>query len=91
MGLPADGPEDGEAHGAGPRAGTIAVVSSTAVDDLEAIAAASDGPKWWQLYLFAEPRLSAEMLRGSSLPATSDLLDRRLVAGPGTATRAAAS
>jgi 4-hydroxymandelate oxidase len=44
------------------RAGTIAVVSSTAVDDLEGIAAASDGPKWWQLYLFADPRLSADML-----------------------------
>jgi 4-hydroxymandelate oxidase len=56
--------EDGErgtVRGAA-RAGTIAVVSSTAVDDLEAIAAASDGPKWWQLYLFAEPRLSAELL-----------------------------
>jgi 4-hydroxymandelate oxidase len=57
--------EDGErgtVRGAA-RAGTVAVVSSTAVDDLEAIATASDGPKWWQLYLFAEPRLSAEMLR----------------------------
>ena len=38
------------------------VVSSTAVDDLEEIAAASDGPKWWQLYLFAEPERSADML-----------------------------
>jgi 4-hydroxymandelate oxidase len=44
------------------RAGTIAVVSSTAVDDVEGIAGASDGPKWWQLYLFAEPERSAEML-----------------------------
>jgi 4-hydroxymandelate oxidase len=44
------------------RAGTIAVVSSTAVDDLERIAAASDGPKWWQLYLFADAGLNAEML-----------------------------
>jgi 4-hydroxymandelate oxidase len=44
------------------RAGTIAVVSSTAVDDLEGIAAASDGPKWWQLYLFADAGLAAEML-----------------------------
>jgi 4-hydroxymandelate oxidase len=44
------------------RAGTIAVVSSTAVDDLEGIAAASEGPKWWQLYLFSEPQRSAEML-----------------------------
>jgi 4-hydroxymandelate oxidase len=53
--------ERGTVRGAA-RAGTIAVVSSTAVDDLEAIAAASDGPKWWQLYLFAEPALSVEML-----------------------------
>jgi 4-hydroxymandelate oxidase len=44
------------------RAGTIAVVSSTAVDDLEGIASASDGPKWWQLYLFAEPQRSVDML-----------------------------
>jgi 4-hydroxymandelate oxidase len=45
------------------RAGTIFVVSSTAVDDLEGIAKASDGPKWWQLYLFADQDLSADMLR----------------------------
>ncbi len=44
------------------RAGTIAVVSSTAVDRLEEIATASHGPKWWQLYLFSDPSLSAEML-----------------------------
>ena len=44
------------------RAGTIPVVSSTAVDSLEEIAAASDGPKWWQLYLSADPGLSSEML-----------------------------
>lgn len=44
------------------RAGTIAVVSSTAVDDLEGIAAASEGPKWWQLYLFADAGLNTEML-----------------------------
>jgi 4-hydroxymandelate oxidase len=49
--------------GGAARAGTIPVVSSTAVDDLEAIAAASDGPKWWQLYLFADAGLSADMLR----------------------------
>ena len=53
--------ERGTVHGAA-RAGTIAVVSSTAVDDLEGIAAASDGPKWWQLYLFADPALSEAML-----------------------------
>jgi 4-hydroxymandelate oxidase len=56
----ADG-ERATARGVG-RAGTILVVSSTAVDDLEAIAEASDGPKWWQLYLFAEEKLSADML-----------------------------
>jgi isopentenyl diphosphate isomerase/L-lactate dehydrogenase-like FMN-dependent dehydrogenase len=44
------------------RTGTIAVVSSTAVDHLEEIAVASDGPKWWQLYLFTDPGLSADML-----------------------------
>jgi 4-hydroxymandelate oxidase len=53
--------ERGTARGAA-RAGTIAVVSSTAVDDLERIAAVSDGPKWWQLYLFADPSLNEEML-----------------------------
>jgi 4-hydroxymandelate oxidase len=40
----------------------MAVVSSTAVDHLEEIAVASDGPKWWQLYLFTDPGLSADML-----------------------------
>lgn len=53
--------ERGTVRGAA-SAGTIAVVSSTAVDDLEGIAAASAGPKWWQLYLFADPGRSAEML-----------------------------
>jgi 4-hydroxymandelate oxidase len=53
--------ERGTVRGAA-TAGTIAVVSSTAVDDVEGIAAASDAPKWWQLYLFAEPRLSEDML-----------------------------
>jgi isopentenyl diphosphate isomerase/L-lactate dehydrogenase-like FMN-dependent dehydrogenase len=53
--------ERGTARGAA-RAGTIAVISSTAVDDMEGIAAASDGPKWWQLYLFADQGRNAEML-----------------------------
>lgn len=44
------------------RAGTIPVVSSTAVDTLEEIAAATGGPKWWQLYLFADQERSAKML-----------------------------
>jgi 4-hydroxymandelate oxidase len=45
------------------KAGTIAVISSTAVDDLEGIAGASSSPKWWQLYLFTDVGRSAEMLR----------------------------
>jgi len=53
--------ERGTVRGA-TRAGTIPVVSSTAIDDLEQIAAASDGPKWWQLYLFEDTGLNAEML-----------------------------
>jgi isopentenyl diphosphate isomerase/L-lactate dehydrogenase-like FMN-dependent dehydrogenase len=53
--------ERGTVRGAA-RAGTIPVVSSTAVDELEQIAAASEGPKWWQLYLFADPGSSAKML-----------------------------
>jgi 4-hydroxymandelate oxidase len=53
--------ERGTVRGAA-RVGTIAVVSSTAVDDLERIAAASDGTKWWQLYLFADPGLNDAML-----------------------------
>lgn len=53
--------ERGTVRGA-TRARTIAVVSSTAVDDLERIAGASEGPKWWQLYLFADPGLNANML-----------------------------
>jgi 4-hydroxymandelate oxidase len=53
--------ERGTVRGAA-SAGTIAVVSSTAVDDVEGIASASDAPKWWQLYLFADPGSSADML-----------------------------
>jgi isopentenyl diphosphate isomerase/L-lactate dehydrogenase-like FMN-dependent dehydrogenase len=45
------------------RAGTIMVVSSTAADRLEEIAAASEAPKWWQLYVFTDRGLSAETLR----------------------------
>lgn len=43
-------------------AGTIIVVSTTTVDYLEDVAAASDGPKWWQLYLFTDRRFTADML-----------------------------
>lgn len=45
------------------RAGTIMVVSTTAVDRLEDVAGAAGGPKWWQLYLFEDRGLTAEMLR----------------------------
>jgi isopentenyl diphosphate isomerase/L-lactate dehydrogenase-like FMN-dependent dehydrogenase len=44
------------------RAGTIMVVSSTAHASLEAIAAASDAPKWWQLYAFTDRGFTREML-----------------------------
>ncbi len=44
------------------RAGTVMVVSSTALEDLEDVAAASDGPKWWQLYVFADRVVTSELL-----------------------------
>jgi isopentenyl diphosphate isomerase/L-lactate dehydrogenase-like FMN-dependent dehydrogenase len=44
------------------RAGTIMVVSTTTVDYLEDVAGASDGPKWWQLYVFTDRGLTLEML-----------------------------
>ena len=70
------------------RAGTIAVVSSTAVDDLEGIAAASDGPKWWQLYLFAEPARSVDMLaRVVASGYRGDLLDGGLPRGGAATSR----
>jgi 4-hydroxymandelate oxidase len=43
-------------------AGTIVVVSSTAVGSLEDVATASDGPKWWQLYIAADRGFTEEML-----------------------------
>jgi len=43
-------------------AGTIMVVSTTAVDRLEEVAAASDAPKWWQLYVFEDRGVTAAML-----------------------------
>ena len=45
------------------KAGTIMCVSSTTVEYLEEVAAASDGPKWWQLYVYSDRGLSVEMLR----------------------------
>ena len=43
-------------------AGTVMIVSSTAVDQLEDVAAASRSPKWWQLYLAEDRGFSADML-----------------------------
>ena len=44
------------------RAKTVMVVSSTTVDYLEDVARASDGPKWWQLYVFTERGETVDML-----------------------------
>jgi 4-hydroxymandelate oxidase len=44
------------------RAGTIMVVSTTAQDILEDIAAAGEGPTWWQLYVFTERGVTVETL-----------------------------
>jgi 4-hydroxymandelate oxidase len=43
-------------------AGTIMVVSSTAIDVVEDVAAASDAPKWWQLYVFQDRGSTTDML-----------------------------
>jgi 4-hydroxymandelate oxidase len=43
-------------------AGTIMVVSTTALDYLEDVAAAAPGPKWWQLYVFDDRDVTASML-----------------------------
>jgi len=43
-------------------AGTIMVVSTTTVDYLEDVASASDGAKWWQLYVFTDREATVEML-----------------------------
>ncbi len=45
------------------REGTVMVVSSTAVEQLETIAAAAAGPKWWQLYVFTDRGWTREMLQ----------------------------
>jgi 4-hydroxymandelate oxidase len=47
---------------AGEAVGTIVVVSSTAVEYLEDVAAASAGHKWWQLYVAADRGFTEEML-----------------------------
>lgn len=43
-------------------AGTVMVVSTTAVEDLEGVATSSDAPKWWQLYLFEDRDATTDML-----------------------------
>jgi 4-hydroxymandelate oxidase len=45
------------------RAGTVMVVSTTTEAFLEDVAAASAGPKWWQLYVFTDRGVTAEALR----------------------------
>ena len=42
--------------------GTIMVVSTTTVGYLEDVAAASDGAKWWQLYVFTDRGATVAML-----------------------------
>jgi 4-hydroxymandelate oxidase len=45
------------------RAGTVMVVSTTTEAFLEDVAAASSGPKWWQLYVFTDRGVTGEVLR----------------------------
>ncbi len=45
------------------RAGTVMAAATSSEGILEAIAAASDAPKWWQLYLFADRDFTTAMLR----------------------------
>ena len=45
------------------RAGTILVFSATAAHRLEDVAAATDGPKWFQLYVYRDREFTKEMLR----------------------------
>jgi isopentenyl diphosphate isomerase/L-lactate dehydrogenase-like FMN-dependent dehydrogenase len=52
--------ESATARAAG-AAGSIMVVSSTALDRLDEIAAI-DGPKWWQLYVFTDRDVTKKML-----------------------------
>ena len=44
------------------RAGTIMMVSSTTVEFLEDVAAASSFAKWWQLYLYTDRVMAEDML-----------------------------
>ena len=49
-------------RGAPRRPAPIACLSSSGFDLLDGIVAASDGPKWWQLYVSADRGFTAEML-----------------------------
>ncbi|MEA2522022.1 MAG: (S)-2-hydroxy-acid oxidase [Actinomycetota bacterium] len=55
---------EGEQHTAraAAKAGTIMVVSSTTDAFLEDVAAASDGPKWWQCYVYEDHGVTAAIL-----------------------------
>jgi 4-hydroxymandelate oxidase len=53
--------EQATARAAG-EAGTVMIVSSTAIAQLEEVAAAGSGVKWWQLYLAEDRGFSADML-----------------------------
>jgi len=44
------------------RAGTVMCVSTTAYERLDEIAAATDAPKWWQLYVFTDRGFTEELL-----------------------------
>ena len=54
--------------------GTLMVVSSTAEAQLEAIAAASAGPKWWQLYVFSDRGRTRDMLQRAAAAGYSALV-----------------
>ena len=67
---------DGEAGTARAAAaeGTLMVVSSTAEAKLEEIAAASTGPKWWQLYVFTDRGRTRDMLQRAAAAGYSALV-----------------
>jgi 4-hydroxymandelate oxidase len=68
----ADG-EPGTARAAAAE-GTLMVVSSTAEAKLEEIAAASPGPKWWQLYVFTDRGRTRDMLQRAAAAGYSALV-----------------
>jgi 4-hydroxymandelate oxidase len=53
---------EGATARAAARSGTVMVVPTPAERQLESVAAASDGPKWWQLYVFADRGFTEDML-----------------------------